>query len=1247
MEAEPPPENRHGDHPSTSGYGLGYFHLRLLCPAAPLLLLLRSDRLYSLYLSRRRGPLLSLLASPRRRHGRRRRALLLRTSGCVLRLTHRFSSADAVRVNGRPLLRGGCPADLAVGDEFSLLRRGARYGFLVEKFVSCERPELAVAEPCGKVLVLRAESLRKRLRAISESHDPLSFLRDSHCVENGSDDVPVKKAREDDDFLPLNTPINPAGNGNLLREDSNIGQEKLEHCTDSAIAKNDIDGLIQGSKGRCSGNTEQKECSNENTEQQHNEKEGCYSDGSTFFLNRLIGIGPDAKVEQHSGVTLPQLLHPIDSLERVFIATFTFDISWFLDYCKVPQSLPVTIACHNKERCWSASRESRTAAPFGSYPNLLLVYPQFPEEIAFGKDREKQGVACHHPKLLVLQRKDSMRVIVTSANLVPRQWHLITNTVWWQDFPCRTSPDYSALFSKVEEPKSDFASQLVSFIAFLINEVPSQSYWINEIAKYNFEGAAGYLIASVPGIYAHSPQYLESNFCLSRKQILHTKSADRMFLGSAQTSVVGLSHRFHIPSDAGSKLKALSVLLSKCHVNMHGTTEVILKRNTNIPADANAVSVLVADLDKFTEEDSVHLGFLPREVAKWVSPLSDLGFFTFSGFIYPREALEAAYGATNTKVQLLLYVSKGAEFSRISRLLQDEHLPLLCSLVASLKRSLGLWRLEEVLSHFKWPETLETDFFYSASSIGTSINPQFIASFASAAGKRCNQVLDSEESDPERTWQRLRSTGIFRDAIPHPCERIGHPMHVKVAQRRFESRLGKHSFGWTYCGSHNFSPAAWGQQLPPPKANPTEARAVSPSPRLHICNYELGIVLIIPPSGMSKQTSGRRHEISDITLPFVVPPPQYKPGDKPATSLAMREAMAEARILQSNELVDLSQDTDEDIPDEDDEHVIELSDCSPEEKEEEKIYAETLWEQVDSSQSQGKDQTESGRCGCFAWNLCSPPKIHRVKPHATPEATRHSHRKYGQATWQREGSKPPTQAARRRKIVVLGGSGFVGSAICKAAVSKGIEVVSLSRSGRPSYSDPWVDQVTWLAGDVFYARWDEVLVGATAVVSTLGGFGNEEQMKRINGEANVTAVDAAKEFGIPKFILISVHDYNLPSFLLNSGYFTGKRKAESEVLSKYPTSGVVLRPGFIYGKRKVDGFEIPLDVVGQPLEKLLSSVENFTKPLSSLPASDLLLAPPVSVDDVAYAVINGVIDDSFFGVFTIEQIKEAATKVRA
>lgn len=33
------------------------------------------------------------------------------------------------------------------------------------------------------------------------------------------------------------------------------------------------------------------------------------------------------------------------------------------------------------------------------------------------------------------------------------------------------------------------------------------------------------------------------------------------------------------------------------------------------------------------------------------------------------------------------------------------------------------------------------------------------------------------------------------------------------------------------------------------------------------------------------------------------------------------------------------------------------------------------------------------------------------------------------------------------------------------------------------------------------------------MVSTLGGFGSEEQMQRINGEANVVSVNAAKDYG--------------------------------------------------------------------------------------------------------------------------------------
>lgn len=49
-----------------------------------------------------------------------------------------------------------------------------------------------------------------------------------------------------------------------------------------------------------------------------------------------------------------------------------------------------------------------------------------------------------------------------------------------------------------------------------------------------------------------------------------------------------------------------------------------------------------------------------------------------------------------------------------------------------------------------------------------------------------------------------------------------------------------------------------------------------------------------------------------------------------------------------------------------------------------------------------------------------------------------------------------------------------------------------------------------------------MLAGATAVVSTLGGFGSEEQMQRINGEANILAVNAAKKFGEELFISLVV-----------------------------------------------------------------------------------------------------------------------------
>ncbi|GFZ17281.1 forkhead-associated domain-containing protein [Actinidia rufa] len=329
--------------------------------------------------------------------------------------------------------------------------------------------------------------------------------------------------------------------------------------------------------------------------------------GNKFYLNRLQSMG-HGSLDHHAVVSLPELLYPIGSLLQIFIATFTSDILWFLSCCEIPAHLPVTIACHNRERCWSSSPDQRISVPFSDFPNLVVVYPQFPEVVAFNNDRKKSGIACHHPKLLVLQREDSIRVVITSANLVAKQWNSVTNTVWWQDFPRTSRPDYSSLFTQLhdgdmnQDSKSDFVAQLAGFMASLVADVPSQAHWILELTKYDFKGAVGHLVASVPGIHSlRAASISEPVYFLPGKQRASGSQGVKV-LGSVETSVVGLSHLFHTSADAnGAQIKKLASFIGLCHENANGMREVVLKRNINIPADVNAVSILVPNPEEFSD----------------------------------------------------------------------------------------------------------------------------------------------------------------------------------------------------------------------------------------------------------------------------------------------------------------------------------------------------------------------------------------------------------------------------------------------------------------------------------------------------------------------------------------------------------------------------------------------------------------------------------------------------------------------
>lgn len=225
----------------------------------------------------------------------------------------------------------------------------------------------------------------------------------------------------------------------------------------------------------------------------------------------------------------------------------------------------------------------------------------------------------------------------------------------------------------------------------------------------------------------------------------------------------------------------------------------------------------------------------------------------------------------------------------------------------------------------------------------------------------------------------------------------------------------------------------------------------------------------------------------------------------------------------------------------------------------------------------------------------------------------------------------------REKLLVLGGNGFVGSHICIEALAHGLNVSSLSRSGKSSLHDPWVNDIVWHQGDLLSPdSLGNALNGVTSVISCVGGFGSNSYMYDINGTANINAIRAASEQGVKRFVYISAADFGLVNYLLK-GYFAGKRSTETELLDKFQHGGAILRPGFIHGTRRVGSVRLPLSIIGAPLEMVL----RHAKPLTRLPLIGPLFIPPVNVTSVAKVAVRAAVDPAFpSGVVDVYGIRQ-------
>lgn len=171
-------------------------------------------------------------------------------------------------------------------------------------------------------------------------------------------------------------------------------------------------------------------------------------------------------------------------------------------------------------------------------------------------------------------------------------------------------------------------------------------------------------------------------------------------------------------------------------------------------------------------------------------------------------------------------------------------------------------------------------------------------------------------------------------------------------------------------------------------------------------------------------------------------------------------------------------------------------------------------------------------------------------------------------------SQPVHAADDKGKIVVFGGSGYVGAHVDKLLAEQGYKVVAVSRSS-PQDQAAKVSKILGVSPTVEYVSLDAgtddlsgVLSGADAVVSCVGVAPGGSNQREGNGAVNARIANAAKTAGIKRFVYISVASSlaNGPAKFLLGDYFKGKAEGEAAVVKAYPSEArLVIKPAFIAG----------------------------------------------------------------------------------
>jgi len=233
-----------------------------------------------------------------------------------------------------------------------------------------------------------------------------------------------------------------------------------------------------------------------------------------------------------------------------------------------------------------------------------------------------------------------------------------------------------------------------------------------------------------------------------------------------------------------------------------------------------------------------------------------------------------------------------------------------------------------------------------------------------------------------------------------------------------------------------------------------------------------------------------------------------------------------------------------------------------------------------------------------------------------------------------------TDPLANKLVVLIGGSGFIGSHLAQDLLDRGARLRIASRNPEKAFKlKPLANlgQLQMAHCDAANRRHVEACVaGADAVVYLVGTFGKNQRALQAQGAGY--AAQAAAQNGASSFVYVSAIGADAGK---DTGYFCTKGEGEDNVLAAFPKA-TIIRPSAVFGEEA--GF-----------------VQLFAQLVQTMPALPIFGAQsqlqPVWVDDLAQAIGNALANPAKHGgktyeaagpdVMTMEQIHHDIAKAQA